>query len=77
MITYITIAEQQKKKYYLGVYKSYNRAISYGLKDIEKMKNAVIITGNKNNVDKITIRVYRKDGEKISKNYCYMANLYI
>lgn len=77
MITYITIAEQNEKKYYRGEYKTYNRAITYGKKDIEKMKEAIIITGNKNNIDKITLRVYRKDDNKRAKSACYIAHLHI
>lgn len=77
MTTYITIAEQDKKKYYRGEYKTYNRAITYGKKDIEKMREAVIITGNKNNINKITLRVYRKDDNKRAKNACYIAHLHI
>lgn len=74
MITYINIAEQKNKKYYRGEYKTYNRAIAYGKKDLEKMRDAVIITGNKNNAKRITMRVYSvKDGIR-TKSACYIAH---
>lgn len=76
MITYITMAEQNNKQYYRGEYKTYNRAISYGKKDIEKMKNAVIITGNKNHVEKIILRIFRNVNGIRAKSACYVASLY-
>jgi hypothetical protein len=77
MTTYINIAEQSNKKYFRGEYKTYNRAIAYGKKDIEKMRQAVILTGNKSNVDIITLRVYQRDDGKRAKSACYIAHLYI
>lgn len=74
MITYINIAEQGNKKYYRGEYKTYNRAIAYGKKDLEKMRDAVIITGNKNAVKRITMRIYRVDNGIRTKNACYIAH---
>lgn len=77
MTTYITIAEQDNKKYYRGTYTTYNRAISYGKKDIAKMRQAIILTGNKNNIDVITLRIYRQDDNKRAKSACYIAHLHI
>lgn len=77
MIQYINIAEQENKKYYRGTYKTSNRAIAYGKKDLEKMKNAVLITGNKNNVQRITMRIYREEDGKRTKSPCYIAHLLI
>lgn len=74
MITYINIAEQSGKKYYRGEYSTYNRAIAYGEKDLDKMRDAVIITGNKNNVKKITMRVYRNNDGIRTKSACYIAH---
>lgn len=74
MITYINIAEQNNKKYYRGEYKTYNRAIAYGKKDLEKMRDAVIITGNKNNIQRITMRIYRNNNGIRTKSACYIAH---
>jgi hypothetical protein len=77
MITFVNIAEQNGKQYYRGEYKTYNRAISYGTKDLNKMRDAVIITGNKNNVKRITMRIYRvNDGIKC-KSACYISHIVI
>lgn len=74
MITYINIAEQSNKKYFRGEYKSYNRAIAYGKKDLEKMRDAVIITGNKNKIKRITMRIYRVDDGIRAKSAAYIAH---
>lgn len=74
MTTYINIAEQNNKKYFRGEYKSYNRAIAYGKKDLDKMRDAVIITGNKNNVQRITMRIYTVVDGIRKKSACYIAH---
>jgi hypothetical protein len=74
---YITVAEAKNKKYYRGQYKTYNNAINYGLKDLEKMADAVKITGNRNNIKVITLRVYSVIDEKRSRAACYIAHKHI
>ena len=77
MIKYINIAEQSGKKLFRGSYKTYENAIRYSKKDLQKMRDAVIITGNKNNVNIITMRTFKDDNGKRSKSACYVANVYI
>lgn len=59
MIYYVTEAKQQDKTYYRGQYKTLNNAIRFSKKDLSKMVNACIITGNKNNVEFITMFIYK------------------
>ncbi len=74
---YVNIAEQNRKKYFRAEYKTYNNAINYGKKDLEKMRDAVIITGNKNNVKVITLRTYAVIDGKRQKSPCYIAHKHI
>jgi hypothetical protein len=74
MITYINIAEQSNKKYYRGEYTTYNRAITYGKKDLDKMSDAVLITGNKDNIHRITMRIYAVVDGIRKKSACYIAH---
>lgn len=77
MVKYINIAEQKTQKFFRGEYKTYDNAINYGKKDLQKMRDAVVITGNKNNVKRITMRTYKEIDGKRQKSACYVAHVFV